>query len=185
MLNKIVITGPSSSGKTRLLSEFKQNGYSIIEEVAEDVLKKMPKNSPENKDLRQRIMTDVQYYKELNMEHENNGLENKIIILDRGLHDYLGFTHHLLGNQIYFPKEELIKRYTMVFSLQTNGFIKNNIRIEKNQKEAEKIYEIVLLEYIKTGHKIIKVPNLAADPFENAALRKEYVEKKINEYVFN
>jgi len=185
MLNKIVITGPSSSGKTRLLNEFKQNGYSIIEEVAEDVLKKMPAHSSENVYLRQRIMTDLQYYKELNIEHENIGLKNKVIILDRGLHDYLGFSHHLLGEQIYFPKEELNKRYAMVFSLQTNGFIKNNIRIEKNQKEAEKIYEFVIQEYIKTGHKIIKVPNLAVDPFENAALRKEYVEKKINEYVFN
>ena len=145
-----------------------------------------------NIDDLKKSVTEVGSYQLIDEADENKlrsehflKLKNKVIILDRGLHDYLGFSHHLLGEQIYFPKEELNKRYAMVFSLQTNGFIKNNIRIEKNQKEAEKIYEFVIQEYIKTGHKIIKVPNLAVDPFENAALRKEYVEKKINEYVFN
>lgn len=185
MTQKIVITGPSSSGKSRVLREFKQNGYEVLEEVAEDVLKKMPSHSAENIDLRQRIMSDLQYYKELDAEYENIGLENKIIILDRGLHDYLGFSHFLLGEYSQFPKEELIERYSMVFSLQNNGFIKNDIRIEKNREEAERIYEFVLWEYIMTGHKIINVPNLAADPSENARLRKNYIEKKINEKINN
>lgn len=177
MIYKIAITGPSSSGKSRVIDEFEKDGYPTIKEAAEDVIRKMPSN--DTLSLRQRIMADLQYYREMEMEQRNRSIDDKVIIMDRGLHDYIGFSRFLFGDYSPFPKNDLKERYFMVFALESNGFTKNNVRIEKNKDEAETIFEFVLLEYMRSGHKITTVPNLSSDVDDNSRLRKRYIEKRI------
>ncbi len=182
MIYKFVITGPSGSGKTSVLRELKSRGYAVLEEVAEEVLNRF-KDKPddyEHRNLRQRIMCDLQYYRELSFEQENTGPEPKILILDRGLHDYIGFSNYFLGGGFSFPVDE-DKRYCAVISLSSNGFIRNDIRVEKDFDEAKKIYEIVRWFYEITNHPIIDIPNLSSSPSMNDRLRADLIEKSIKE----
>lgn len=147
--DKIVIMGRSGSGKSSLLKLFKGDNFylPIIEEIAREVLDKY---SSECSELKQRKMLELQLEQE-----EKFGK----FITDRGLHDYVVFSEKYFkvpSNYI----ARLDSRYSMVFRLPRRPFLKEGIRVEDNENEAELIQQKIEDLYVQTNHTIIDVPNL-------------------------
>jgi predicted ATPase len=181
MIYKIVITGPSSSGKTSLIKELKFRGFPILEEAAHEVLEKFKKlpNLPETIELRQYLMMKKQTHKELVLNHDYRADINRTIVLDRGIHDYVGFTQYYLGKEKAPMK--LLKRYDKVFCLDATTFDKDDLRVEMNIHEARKIFSIIKEMYLDSGNTIVEVPNFSDDEKTNIKLKSDFIIDKMKE----
>lgn len=172
IMMKIVITGPSSSGKSKVIEELKNKGYSIINESAREILEKN-KNEESNKESireRQLEMINTQLSKENNISADK-------VFLDRGIIDYLVYTRYFgINTKIEGLRDiDLYYRYDKVFSLVGLPFIKDDIRTEKDYHEAKKIYDKIIKTYEMYCHDIITVPIFSDDEKENIIKRTEYI----------
>jgi predicted ATPase len=167
---KIVITGPSSSGKSEIIEELKSRGYKTIDESARIILNKYinEEHSKQLMEKKQREMIELQIYNEDRINYYEK------IFLDRGIIDYIVYSKEFkLNNPI--NNIFLNKRYDAVFSLDPIKFYKDNIRIEKNMQETIKIYDKIERMYKYYNHRIITVPIFSENKKENIKKRAEYI----------
>lgn len=141
---RVIITGPSSSGKTSTLEALANKGYKTVSESAREILE----NSKPCVHA-QVFMAQRQYTKEMNRDGIN--------IFDRSLIDYDVFTRHYYNHVLAMPCS-LHNRYDLVFTLEQLAFEKDDCRIEDNVEETLAVHEKVLKAYQKKGYNPILVP---------------------------
>jgi len=158
MVKKYVISGGPCCRKTTLIDKLKEQGFSVLEESAREILeqrKKFPVNEKENL-IRQQLIFEKQLQKE---EKSNEG--DGILFLDRCLCEVSVYCKFLLN---YIPENianyNLLNRYEKVFFLDRYLFVDDGLRIEQGEEGAQKIQEIIYNTYKELGYNIIKIPKM-------------------------
>jgi len=164
---KYIITGGPSSGKTSIISELQKRGYSVLEEVAREVLS-------EKRNLNWEQLQSTIFGRQLEKEEEFK--DKPYLFLDRGLPDVLAYSLHNLN---YIPLEfadfNFSKRYDKVFLLDRLPFVKDEIRIEKDDAEAQKIHNLISSVYEDLNYDLIKVPVFKGNFETSVKKRTDYI----------
>ncbi len=166
---RVAIIGRSSSGKTTLIEELKNKGYKTVDETAREVLEER-KNF--NVTLEENLIRQKEiYFRQLERENKAQGQ----FFCDRGLIDILVYTEYFGLSNSFIDKRVLKNRYSLILELEKRPFILDNIRIEKDEKEADKIYQKVIEKYLDLGYSPISVPNFCEERKKNAKIRVDYI----------
>ncbi len=161
-MKKIVLSGGPSCGKTTMVNELKKEGYPIIEEVARKILSKKEINKENRNEL-----LKLQYQigiKQIEEEAKSEKLyHNKpLVFQDRSLIDAIAY-YKVFLNFLHLHIEEdniMRNRYHQVFILDRLPFKKDGVRIEKNDREAQRLHKEIILAYKLCGYNPIIVPVL-------------------------
>ena len=165
---KIVLTG-ACCGKSTLTNEFRSRGYETMDEVARKILKKYKHNMPVN---RGRIQEEIL---ETRLKEEDS-LNGNPVFMDRGSVDVLAYSRMYLDKiPDIFYKTDFKNRYDFVFLLDRFPLEKDGIRIEKDDKEAEKIHQTIKSCYIEHGYSPIIVPIFPGDLETSVSRRADFI----------
>ena len=159
-MQKYIITGGPSAGKTALLRELGSRGIYIIEEAAKNVIFKEQKNGMKEpwlkKDFQEKIL-DLQLKREGGIPSDKD-----IVVIDRGVPDGLAYYKH--RNQ-EVPKELLESiakcEYKKIFFLERlPDYEKTCFRAEE-EEEAQRVSNLIKQTYKELGYEIIMVPSVS------------------------
>lgn len=172
---RVAFIGRSSSGKTTLVNEFINRGYQAVPEMAREVLMERQgyDATPEENLIRQKMI----YERQRGLEESVSGLS----FHDRGLVDILGYTRMFSLDDSFIDVNLLRGRYEVVFELEKRPFISDGIRIEKDSKEADRVFSYVKEGYSELGYETVTVPNFCDEREENAKQRMEFILDKLKE----
>jgi predicted ATPase len=172
--NIFVITGGASCGKSTIIDALRIRGKTVLEEIARKVLIEREGYEATKEEWHYR-QTEI-HKRQLAQE---DGITNGIAFSDRSLVDGIAYCKHLLN---YIPEEnkepELKGRYNAVLVLDRLPLKKDGTRIEKDDKEAELIHNLILNEYIRLGYSPISVPVFPGSLEESVAARVDFILKK-------
>lgn len=174
-MQRVVITGGPSTGKTSLIQALNQKGFETFNEVARKVIK-------QQLDLNSNKVPwdDVTGFSKLVLIDQINDFQSAtegINFFDRGIPDLTGYMNH--GSRTLFS--ELIKAekefiYDKVFLLPPWQEIYENDNERRESYEGAKlIYEALKNAYTKSGYSPIIVPQLSLEE------RVEFILNHINE----
>lgn len=162
----MVLTGGPCCGKSTTINELKKRGYSILEEVAREILQE--ERYKENKDYE---LFQEEIFKR-QVEKESKIVD--LTFLDRSTID--GIAYSLLYLK-YIPfnvnSYDLRNRYSKIFFLDRFPLQKDGIRVEGDEREAQKVHEKIREAYLIMGYSLTKVPIM---PIEE---RTDYILEKI------
>lgn len=163
-VERIVLTGGPSSGKTTIIRLLESKGHNVLKESAREILEKFgqPKNQKEAFNL-EIFMYEVQ------KEREDSCFGRTF--LDRSQIDNIAYAKHFLG---YHPKEMPLPkdRYHAVFVLERLPFVSDGTRTEKSDEEASHRHNLVLNEYLARGYSPIIVSVFPSDNFHDSVKRR-------------
>lgn len=173
MVEKIVLAGGPSCGKTSIVRELATLGYPVVHEVARQVLterKPFPLTSEENR-YRQYEIARRQLAAEHHVLTQDHGAP--YLFLDRSIIDNPAYCELFLG---HVPQEidEVARSasYDLVFIPDLLPFKADGLRAEKDQEEARIIHERVICSYQKYGYTPIYLPVIEAPTTEEAVTRR-------------
>lgn len=158
---KIVITGGPGTGKTSIINELLNRKFTCFEEVSRQVILEARKNGDD-----QLFLTKPLLFSELLLEGRLNQFktaeksDEKLVFLDRGLHDVLAYMDYV--NETYpdqFKNTCETNKYDMVFVLEPWEAIyrQDNERYE-TFSQAKLIHEHLVNTYKNYGYTIHTVP---------------------------
>jgi len=167
MVNKYVITGPASSGKSSLINIAFEKSYYTIPEVAEYIINREQKKKKKKKEYSPILPWLDLYNFQIEVIKQQNLWENEIpnfinnAILDRGIIDEIGFCR---GVKIQIPKELLMiaekTNYKKVFYLKPlKNYKKSKIKREEKEQSI-RINKEIQKAYVEFGYNLIEVPSL-------------------------
>ena len=104
-MKKIIFTGAQGTGKSTILTYFKENGYPVITEVVRTLAQEGIKINEEGTIRSQEIIFDT--YKQIFSNCENVMLEN-VVFSDRGLTDVASYTAYLAIAEHNFDAMKLL-----------------------------------------------------------------------------
>jgi len=154
-----VITGSSGSGKTSVIEELANQGYSVIHECAREIIN-------EQKRIGGRLLPQYFPYEfeeevaRRQLIYEKNILKRCCdldVFCDRGIYDVVGFCRYFNVEipRIIKTKE---KRYGGIFFLDMlETYEKDDVRWE-NKEQAIEISKMIIKAYKETGHTIYRIP---------------------------
>lgn len=171
----VPIIGPSSSGKSSVLSELSIRGYNTYNETAKQVI-------AERQDLlNQGKYEEIQkiiYRRQQNLEDSLLQESGEINFIERSMIGVFAFSNFYLG---YVPKEfntnkDFSSRYLKVFNLKDlSDFNKTNTRVESSKEEAENVQKNVLNWYKYYGLNPVDVPIFSDNPQESIKKRADFI----------
>lgn len=159
MIRKYVITAGSSCGKTSLIKFLEELGNPVMHEIAREVIQKRIRGNDNLKDVlsMQREIFYRQLAREEELEYEMK--DKKRVFLDRGVNDVIAYCKLRLGE---IPEEfitpVLKDRYDVVFLLDKLPFKKDEVRIERDEREAGRAHEEIRKSYEDHGYNLIRIP---------------------------
>lgn len=172
MTKKIVLTGGPTSGKTTQINLLSAMGYGVVPEAAREIILEKGIKNPSIDEIF--LMQKCIFYRQVEKENCEKG---RSCFYDRGLIDTLAYCDHLLK---YVPEEfilpDLKERYDSVLLLDLLPYRDDGIRIEKDDKEAKEIQNLLGQYYTQFGYDVVSVP-VFNDPQE----RLEHILKLVEE----
>ena len=172
-LRKVVLTGGPSSGKSTLIKELERRGHKILHEVARSVLEER-RDIATTKD-EWLVRQDLIYKRQLAEEEKASGL----VFLDRGTIDIVAYSKHILG---YVPLEVEKNNYFAVFPLERLPFVKDGLRAENGDEEAQRIHEKILETYSEFGYTLTFIPAFNEKTIEESvSKRADYLLSRLRE----
>ena len=179
-INKFVITGAPSSGKTTIISILNKIGFTVVPEVARDIiLDRMHegKNIDECSIDFQLAILEGQIKRE-----ESINIQRSPIFFDRGIPDVLSYIKNLKGSQDLITRENLLNRYDKVFFLEGLQIEDDGIR-ETDPKKIQSLNEALQDSYETLGYDLIHVPNFSNyDKSSSTALRLQLIFNHVFSY---
>lgn len=178
---RIVITGGPCTGKTTVLEEFAERGFTTVPEAARTVRKDWQERglaiSAESlPQLEEEILA-----RQLKQEKNLNG---SAAFLDRGVPDIYGYCQ-VFRTPIPRGYCRALQgcRYDKVFILEPlKNYAKDSVRKETAEISA-KIHEELEKTYKALGYEVIKVPLFEGKMQEAVARRADYIIRKAMELV--
>ncbi|MFA6022862.1 MAG: ATP-binding protein [Candidatus Pacearchaeota archaeon] len=161
MVEKYVITGGPSSGKTTTIEILKKRGYKVVEEAARKIIENEKKKGREivtfdgNVSKFQIMILKLQ----LKNEKKFDKFDGKIF-LDRGMPDglvYYELTNTSLDKEIVEESKKTKRDYKKVFLLEMVPYKIDQVRKEP-VKIAKKLHKMLKKVYVDLGYQVIKVP---------------------------
>lgn len=167
---KTVITGGPCCGKTTLIREFRKMGFNVLSETAREIISDTNERAWSS-ELQMQIFKK-QLEKEMGIKNQN-----RKTFLDRSLIDSIAY-FYVFNNSIPKIPEEILKynlagKYDFVFVLDRLNLVHDGLRIEKDDKEAEKVHMAIIKTYRERGYKLISVPVMSVKK------RAEFILNKI------
>jgi len=163
-MKKYAVTGPSCSGKTRLIKELGKLGFYTARECAAEYILEQKAKGIEKPWLVPSFQPEV--LKLHLAEEEKIPLNVSVAFVDRGIHDALAFFRYR-NQEVHADlaaRIKALKRYDQVFELKPLPFFEHeNFRVEKDVKEANRIFEMIRKEYEFDGYDLIIVPSISLD----------------------
>ncbi|MEK7601367.1 MAG: ATP-binding protein [Patescibacteria group bacterium] len=155
-----VLTGGPCSGKTTLIEEFKQRGYSVLPEGARIIIaaelavgKSIQDILAEPLALQHKI---ISHY----MELEAEATRNETLFLDRGIPDIVAYYRKFNLSDDTVLKDALASaRYKKVFLLDMIEFTNDTQRYE-SPEEAAALHRLIRTAYEELKYDIVEVPVL-------------------------
>lgn len=153
-----VLTGGPCSGKTTLIDELKQRGYSVFPEPARIVIaaelaqgKTIEDVLADPRGLQHKILA---HYLELDAEAP----KDQILFLDRGIPDMVAYYRKFnLSSDEVLQKALATVRYRNVFLLDMIEFANDAERYE-TPHEAAILHEFIREAYTEQGYDVIEIP---------------------------
>ena len=158
---KIVITGGPGTGKTSVINELKNQGYTCLEEISRQVTLDARKDGTE-----QLFLTDpVEFSRRLlkgriAQFEEASSFPDPLIFIDRGIPDILAYMHYInVPYPDFFKQASKLHSYDHVFVLPpwASIFESDSERYE-NFDQAKLIHENLLETYSKFDYQLHEVP---------------------------
>lgn len=164
---KIVITGGPCSGKTSLIRELAELGYTVVEEAAAKVITEGVYHPQKEPLVFQRKVVERQLAWEREAESKTDGL----VFCDRGVYDGLAYLrfYGVPEHKLDLPND---RGYLMAFHLAQLRYEIDQVRFE-NPEEASEISELLRQVYVEK-----RVP-LETVPVMSVAQRVKFVLQKI------
>lgn len=180
-MKRAVITGGSYAGKSTLLSEFSQKGFSIVDEAGFQIIKELNDELGMVEQKKFRTNNPEIFYTKIikrQLELEANTPNNEeTIFYDRGAHDYLAFCQ-LVNFQPTQLMNKLVEntQYDVVFLCETLSPF--NPRKESGRSLTKEmsldLYRILKTVYQSAGCKIVELPVMSVEK------RMVCIEKELN-----
>jgi len=173
---RIVITGGPGTGKTSIINELKNKGYSCFEEISREVIAEARKSG-----IDQLFLTHPLLFSELLLKGrvtqfiESNNSHSEFVFLDRGIPDVIAYMDYI-GDS--YPKifeascREYTYDYIFILAPWPEIYVTDSERYETFE-QAVTIYHKLLNTYSKFQYNILEVP------FCNVEERADYILKKI------
>ena len=177
-MKKIVITGGSYSGKTKIINELKHDGYQIVPEASIKIIEELNEKLgvEGQKKWRQENIAEFQMMianKKKSMESLTFGEEREIVFCDRGVFDCIAYLQ-LVNQKVPQPILDLAKthRYDLVFILDTISDFKlrNESGHISTKEDSQKVNKLLHKVYTEYKHKVIRVEEM--DEIKEISIQK-------------
>ncbi|MEY8870256.1 ATPase [Flavobacteriaceae bacterium 144Ye] len=157
----IVITGGPGTGKSSIINELKERGYTCFDEISRQVTLEARKNGVE-----QLFLTEPLLFSELLLKgrikqfEDANAHSSNTIFLDRGIPDILAYMDYI-GDTYPEPfieaSQNLVYDHVFVLAPWQEIFISDAERYE-NFEQAVEIHKHLLNTYKRFNYNLIDVP---------------------------
>lgn len=165
-----VIAGAPCTGKTTVINELIDLGYSTLDECTVEARKLASKNEADEEGKFDRILFELR--KKL---LENSKNEEGIIFSDRGIGDSVAY---YVSKGLDVPQDILDyagnKLYKGIFILEPLGFYEQNEFRQISGEKQEEIQKFIIDSYEKMGYEPVVVPFASVDE------RIRFILSKIN-----
>ena len=162
-INRVIITGGPSTGKTSLINELESGGYNCIHETSREIIQESLANNSDIlpwKDLLKFSEKVIQQRK--NHYHSANSKNSKkFTFFDRGIPDVFAYMQY---DKIDIPQQFLelgnsLRYHTKIFLTPAwkSIFENDNERVEDFHK-AEQLQHYIHNTYNNLGYEVILVP---------------------------
>jgi len=162
-VNRVIITGGPSTGKTSIINELESRGYNCIHETSREIIQESLANNSDVlpwKDLMkfsERVINQrVEHYHSVVSKNSK-----KYTFFDRGIPDVFAYMEH---DNLEIPKDFLklgksLRYHTKIFITPAWKAIyeNDNERVEDFSK-AEKLEKFIYNTYKNLGYEVIEVP---------------------------
>jgi len=169
---QIVITGGPGTGKSSIIRELKERGYTCFEEISRQITLEARKEGVE-----QLFLTDPLLFSERLLEgriqqhREAKTHDSSLVFLDRGIPDVLAYMEYS-GDDYpdHFEETAMLHNYDHVFILAPweEIYVGDNVRYESFD-QAIKIHEALLETYKRFGYSLLDVP------FDSISNRADFI----------
>lgn len=160
--NWYVITGAPSSGKTTLINQLSQQGYSIAPEVARDYIEGLLANNYTLETIQQNNRQLQRGILAIALKRERRLHPQAPIFFDRGTADSLGYFDYYQLESHHMKQTCQHLRYKKIFYCHQLPLIQDEIRVEDNDT-AIKIGESIYKAYLSLGYQLIELPPVSVD----------------------
>ena len=157
-----VITGASCSGKSTLIDKLGAKGFNTLPEVAREYFEgELNKGRSLNEIRKDRAAFTYRIF-ELMAAREKSLQSSKVVFLDRGLPDIIGYLRYAGMDPNIALHDCLQNRYASVFKLDRLPYIKDDVRAG-DDNYADYFDTWISRDYSALGYKVISVPVLTPD----------------------
>ena len=158
--NWYVITGGPSSGKTTVLNELAELGYTVYPEAARMLINKEIKKGKSIKEIRRNEAEFQRRVLKIKIEVEKSAPKDKIVFFDRAIPDSIAY-YQICG----LDSEEVLKFckkkvYKKIFLFEQLPFDQDYARVENN-KTIEKLNKLLRESYENLGYEVINIPAMS------------------------
>lgn len=157
----IVITGGPGTGKTTIIEELIEKGFTCYPEISREVTLEAQRQG-----IDQLFLTEPLLFSQMLLDGRLKQYQNAIqeessqVFIDRGVPDVLAYMH-FIGDTYpeHFDQSCHDSRYTKVFVLPPweDIYVSDQARYE-NFEQAKIIYDHLKETYAKYGYELIEVP---------------------------
>lgn len=161
MQQKIVITGGPGTGKSTVIEELEQRGFSCVHEISRQVTLEA-----REKGIEQLFITNPLLFSEMLLEGRTNQYQNattsntELIFFDRGIPDVFAYMD-FMGSTYppIFKDRSKEHEYSSVFLMPPwkDIYTSDNERYESYEESLE-IYKYIKQAYLQLGYTITEVP---------------------------
>ena len=155
--NKIIISGPPGTGKTTIINELKNRGYTTNDEINPSSL---------NQNSSKLQVSDYIFYERLKQYHQAISQEinsNQLIFFDRSIIDVIAYMNFWKKT---FPLkwEEAIYKYrymqNIFYTVTWEGIYQITEQRPENYQKSKKIDLFLRQTFLKYNYNLIEVPKL-------------------------
>jgi predicted ATPase len=171
--NWYVITGAPSSGKTTLINQLAQQGYTVSSEIAREYIADLLSNNLSLEDIQKNNRQLQRGILALALKRARKLHPNQLIFFDRGTADSLGYFNYyqLDAQQMTHACQYL--RYKNIFYCHQFPIEQDEVRVE-DHITAKKIGDHIYQAYVSLGYQLIELPAVSVE--ERIKLIKPHIE---------